>query len=179
MNFCSHCGSKNLSFEIPEGDSYHRFVCKNCGTIHYQNPRIIVGCLVEHENQILLCKRAIEPRKGLWNLPAGFMENGERAEEGALRETYEESHAEVEIKKLHVVYSIPQVNQVYLHFLAHFKYLHYSSTHESSEVQLFKPEEIPWAEIAFQSTAFALKKYLEYGPDYQGVHIGSLQHKEW
>jgi len=173
MNFCSNCGSDKISLEVPEGDSFKRFVCKNCGTVHYQNPRVIVGCLATYEDKILICKRNIEPRFGLWNLPAGFMENGEKAEDGAIRETFEESNANVEIIKLHVVFSIPHVNQVYLHFLGKIKEPSFKATPESAEVRLFTREEIPWNKIAFHSTAFALEKFIEFGPDYPGVHIGS------
>lgn len=178
MNFCSNCGSDKIRLTIPDGDSYQRLVCDNCGTIHYQNPRIIVGCLPIYKNKILLCKRAIQPQKGLWNLPAGFLENGEKAEEGAARETYEESLARVEITKLHVVFSLPKVNQVYLHFLAKLKDQQFGPTQESSEVCLFSIEEIPWDEIAFHSSTYALEKYMEYGEDYTGVHVGSYDGKQ-
>jgi ADP-ribose pyrophosphatase YjhB (NUDIX family) len=120
----------------------------------------------------MLCKRAIEPQHGLWNLPAGFLENGETPEEGAARETLEESMAKVEIVKLHVVFSLPKVNQVYLHFLAKLSDTNFGPTRESLEVQLFEAAEIPWNEIAFHSTSYALEKYLEYGPNHAGVHIG-------
>ena len=118
MNFCSNCGSSKIDYKIPEGDSFHRIVCNDCNRVFYENPRIIVGCLPILGNKVMLCKRAIQPQAGLWNLPAGFMENGEKAEIGAARETLEESQAKVEIIKLHVVFSLPKVNQVYLHFLA-------------------------------------------------------------
>ncbi len=178
MNFCSNCGSKNIGLKIPNGDTYPRFVCEDCGCIFYNNPRIIVGCLPVFEDKILLCRRAIQPQANLWNLPAGFLENGEKAEDGATRETYEESLSKVEIVKLHVVYSLPKVNQVYLHFLAKMSDDHFGPTKESSEVKLFGPEEIPWDELAFHSTAFALEKFMEFGPDYQGVHIGSYNGKQ-
>ena len=178
MNFCSHCGSASISFIVPEGDSYQRFVCEKCGKIFYENPRLIVGCLVDQNNRILLCKRAIKPRLGLWNLPAGFLENGESVEKGAARETLEESLAQVEIIKLHAVFSLPQVDQVYLHFLAKLLPGEIGPTAESSEVRLFSHSEIPWDDIAFHSTTFALKKYLEYGKDHQGVHIGEYNKRE-
>lgn len=178
MNFCSNCGSDKLEYIIPEHDNYFRFVCSNCHTIHYQNPRIIVGCLATWQDKILLCKRAISPQKGLWNLPAGFMENGEKAEEGALRELFEESTARASIVKLHVLYSIPVVNQVYLHFLARLQSPDCQPTHESLEARLFSAEDIPWDNIAFESTTFALQQYLKHGDKYEGVHIGSLEKKE-
>jgi ADP-ribose pyrophosphatase YjhB (NUDIX family) len=178
LNFCSNCGSDKISFKIPENDTYERFICENCGRIFYQNPRIIVGCLPIYQNQILLCKRAIEPQKGLWNLPAGFLENGEKAEDGAIRETLEESMAEVEVLKLHVVFSLPKVNQVYLHFLAKLKSDHFGATKESTEVRLFEIDEIPWELIAFHSTTYALEKFIEYGEAYRGVHVGSYNSKQ-
>lgn len=178
MNYCSQCGSPNLNYVIPPDDSHHRYVCSKCGVVHYDNPRIIVGCLVSHNNRVMLCKRAIEPQYGLWNLPAGFLENGEKAEDGAVRETHEESRASVRILKLHALFSLPKVNQVYLHFLADFMTGHYGPTPESLEVRFFEQHEIPWKEIAFHSTTFALHKYYEFGTAYQGVHVGSYTGKE-
>ncbi|MEN7549877.1 NUDIX hydrolase [Rapidithrix thailandica] len=174
MNFCSNCGSKQISLKIPEGDSLPRFCCEQCGEIFYQNPKIVVGCLPVFEDKILMCKRAIEPRAGFWNLPAGYLENGETAEEGAIRETYEEAHAQVEIIRLHVLYSIPQFNQVYLHFLARMKSPDFSiSTLESTEVRMFAYHEIPWQDIAFSSSTFAIEKFLEAkNSSYEGVHRG-------
>ena len=133
-----------------------------------------MGVLATYENKVLLCKRAIEPRKNLWNLPAGFLENGETAEEGALRETLEEASATVKIEKLHCIYSIPKANQVYLHFLAKMERPEFSVTPESTEVGLFTEDEIPWNEIAFSSTEFALRKYFEQGINYTGTHIGHI-----
>ena len=180
MNFCSHCGSDKILLRIPEGDTYKRFICQKCGTIHYQNPRLIVGCLATFEGKILLCKRDIEPQKGLWNLPAGFLENGEKVEDGALRELFEESKATAEIIKLHVVFSLPEVHQVYLHFLCKLKTQSFSITPESSEVRLFSPDEIPWESMAFQSSTFALQKFIEYGSNFEGVHIGNyLKRENW
>ncbi len=180
MNYCSNCGSPDIVYKIPENDNFKRWVCLKCGKVFYENPRVIVGCLVTDGNRILLCKRAIQPQYGLWNLPAGFLENHERAEEGAKRETYEESGAAVEIVKLHALYSLPVVNQVYLHFLARFKRSsRIGPTKESLEVRFFDPSDIPWDDIAFQSTTFALRKYFEAGNEFQGVHIGSYNEKGW
>ena len=112
MKFCSHCGSPRLELRLPPGDTLPRYVCAECAMIHYQNPKIVVGCLPEWEGRVLLCKRAIEPRYGLWTLPAGFLENGETLPAGALRETLEEAHARVEIIELYTLISLPQINQV-------------------------------------------------------------------
>ena len=162
MNFCSHCGSDQLQFTTPPGDSYNRFICQNCHTIHYINPRAIVGCLPVYDEKIILCQRAIEPCKGKWNLPAGFMENGECAEEGALRELKEETGLDGSIIKLHCVYSIPHVNQVYLIFLTKIESLDIEPGEESLSVTLFDFQEIPWGDIGFSSSVFAIEKYMEY-----------------
>lgn len=172
MNYCSNCGSNELNFVIPIGDHKERFVCANCTTIHYSNPNVIVGTLVVHNGGILLAKRAIEPRLGLWNLPAGFLENNELTPDGAKRETFEETLAKVEIKHLHCVYDLPKVNQVYLFYRAELLQDTIGVTPESSEVRFFKFNEIPWDELAFTSSAFAIKTYLENKESTQ-THIGS------
>ncbi len=160
MKFCSNCGHSVIKM-IPEGDNVERYVCLNCKTIHYQNPKIIVGTIPILENKILLCKRAIEPQYGKWTIPAGFLELGERVEEGAIRETLEEANAKVEIIKLQTVYSIPKINQVYLLFLAKLLNLDFYPGHETLITQLFNFDEIPWEEIAFAAVKFALKTYIE------------------
>ncbi len=139
--------------------------------MHYQNPRMIVGCLAVKDDRILLCKRSIEPGYGLWNLPAGFLEKEETVEEGAARETREEALTEVAIDRLFCVYNLPHANQVYLHFLAELT-SDYAPGPESLEVELFKPDEIPWGDIAFSSTTFALEQYLSQ-PDLPHTHIGT------
>jgi len=126
----------------------------------------------------MLCKRAIQPQKGLWNLPAGFLENGENAEEGAARETLEESKAMVDIIRLHTVFSLPKVNQVYMIFLAKLKNKDFGPTAESTEVKLFGIDEIPWEDIAFHSTTFALERFLEYGEGHPEAHIGNYAGKQ-
>ena len=120
MKYCSQCGSR-VVLMIPDGDNRERHVCEQCGFIHYQNPKIVTGCIAEWNNSILLCRRAIEPRYGLWTIPAGFMENGETVEHAAQRETIEEACAEVEITDLYSVVNIPHVNQVYMIFRAQMK----------------------------------------------------------
>ncbi|WP_333839650.1 NUDIX hydrolase, partial [Pelomicrobium sp.] len=117
MNFCSNCGAR-VEYRVPPGDTLPRYVCPACGAIHYQNPKIVVGCIPEWEDRVLLCRRAIEPRYGYWTLPAGFMENGETTFQAALRETMEEARARVELGPLYTVYNLPHVNQVYLMFRA-------------------------------------------------------------
>lgn len=158
MNYCSECG-KPVQRRVPPGDHRPRFVCDACNTVHYENPRLIVGCLPVWEEQVLLCKRANEPRSGYWTLPAGFLETGETIEEGALRETLEEAHAEVDIVRLFSVYSIPSIGQVYLFFLARLRNLDFSPGAETERTQLFRESEVPWNEIAFSSVRFSLEHY--------------------
>jgi ADP-ribose pyrophosphatase YjhB (NUDIX family) len=159
MKFCSHCGSAALAYRIPEGDTLARCVCASCGTIHYQNPKTVVGCLPEWEDRVLLCKRAIEPRLGLWTLPAGFLENGETIETGALRETAEEAGARVEIGALYTVISLADINQVYMMFRARLLDLDFGPGTESLEVRLFAEDEIPWGDIAFRTIVRTLRNY--------------------
>ncbi len=160
MKFCSECGSAG-TMRIPKGDNRHRFICDGCGRIHYRNPRIIAGCIALWDGKILLCKRAIEPRKGWWTIPGGFLEQGEVAEVGAARETLEEACATVEISSLHTMYSIPHISQVYLVFLANLVDGSYGAGVESEEVKLVSVDEIPWDEIAFSAVKFSLEKYIE------------------
>lgn len=159
MKFCSQCGS-TLVQRIPPGDHYTRFVCDACGTIHYQNPRVIVGCVPEYEGRILVCKRAIEPRRGFWTVPAGFLENGETLQQGAARECWEEALARVEIGSLLSLVTIIGAHQVHAFFRARLSEPGFGAGPESLEVKLVTPEEIPWAEIAFQSSIFTLQRYL-------------------
>lgn len=174
MNFCSHCGAVVQLVHLPN-DALPRYVCATCATIHYQNPKMVTGCVVYRQNRVLLCKRAIEPCFGMWNLPAGYLENGETAEKGAMREVWEEAHAEVSIQGLHCIYSIPRINQVYLIFLASLNNLQFSPTSESSEVALFSETEINWNEIAFTSSVFALKHFFsDLREGTARVHIGSF-----
>ena len=160
MKFCSNCAHP-VEFRIPPGDSLPRHVCPACGTIHYQNPKLVVGALAEWEDRILLCRRAIEPRHGMWTLPAGFMENDETTQEGARRETLEESLADVTIGSLLAVVHVLHANQVHVMFRARMHEPRFGATAESLEVRLCEESEIPWGEIAFRSVDFALKRYFE------------------
>jgi 8-oxo-dGTP pyrophosphatase MutT (NUDIX family) len=136
MNFCSSCGSK-VTLLIPAGDNRHRFVCDECGMIHYQNPNVVTGCIPEWEDKILLCKRAIEPRYGTWTLPAGFMENGESSMFGAAREAKEEANAGV----LHQGLASPG--------------------EESLEVKLVSEDDVPWDRLSFPVIMETLRLYYE------------------
>ena len=160
MKYCSNCGSYT-SLQIPAGDTLPRHVCQRCKTIHYQNPKIVVGCIPEWQGQILLCKRAIEPRYGLWTIPAGFMENGETASEAASRETWEEAVTKVDISDLFVVFNLPQINQVYMMFLASLSTPDFSPGNESLECKLLDENEIPWPNLAFPTITHTLKFYFK------------------
>jgi ADP-ribose pyrophosphatase YjhB (NUDIX family) len=160
MKFCSQCGHE-VALTVPEGDTLPRHVCGQCGTVHYENPKVVVGCVPEYEGRILICKRAIEPRLGYWTIPAGFMENGETLQEGAARETLEEAEAQVEIGELFAIVDVVRANQVHMMFRARMLNERYGAGHESLEVRLIEPDDIPWDEIAFASVRFGLEAWLE------------------
>lgn len=160
MNYCSNCGAP-LQFLIPPGDHLPRYVCNACKTIHYENPKMVVGSIPEWEGRILLCRRAIEPRHGLWTLPAGFMENGETTEQAAAREGLEEAHANARIGRLYTLYNLPHINQVHIFFRATLLDLSFSPGSESLEVALFHEEEIPWQQLAFASVRETLRHYYD------------------
>ena len=174
MNYCSSCGEK-VSLVIPEGDNRQRHVCNSCDTIHYENPKIVTGCIPEWQDKILLCKRAIEPRIGLWTLPAGFMENRETNIEGAARETAEEANAKVDNMQLFSVFSIAHINQVYTMYRGDLVAGEASPGIESLDVALLTEDEIPWENIAFQVITETLKLY--YKDKKQGrfsTHYGDI-----
>ena len=158
-NYCMKCGSKTEQI-IPDGDQKLRHVCSECNAIHYQNPKIITGCLVEHDDKILLCRRAIEPQHGKWTLPAGFMENNETCSEGAIRETQEEANAKISQLHLYSVYDIPHISQVYMIYRAQLDDMKFSPGIESLEVKLFSKQDIPWTELAFSVIRQTLISYL-------------------
>lgn len=160
MKFCSHCGNK-VEHKIPEADNRPRFVCISCEFIHYQNPNIVAGTIPVYGDKILLCKRAIEPRYGYWTLPAGFMENKETTQEAAVRETWEEAEANVEINQLFSMINVPQIDQVHIFFLGTLSEPKFSAGSESLEVALFTEDQIPWDEIAFPTVKKTLKLFLE------------------
>jgi ADP-ribose pyrophosphatase YjhB (NUDIX family) len=160
MKFCSHCGAP-VTVRVPPGDTLPRHVCDACHAIHYQNPRMVVGCIPEWEDRILLCRRGIEPRHGLWTVPAGYMENGETTFAGAMRETLEEANARVEIEALYALYNIPHINQVYILFRARLLDTAYRPGAETLEARLFAEKDIPWEQIAFASVRNTLVHYYE------------------
>ena len=152
--------SPEFALEIPQGDDKERSVCQRCEFIDYQNPKIVAGSVVLKDGKILLCKRAIEPRKGYWTLPAGFMELGESVEEAAQREAQEEALADIEIDRLLAVYSVPRIGQVQVMFRARLKG-DYGVGPESQEVKLVDWKDIPWSELAFPTVVWALTHYAE------------------
>lgn len=175
MNFCSSCGAR-VALRVPAGDTVPRHVCDACGTIHYQNPKLIVGCIPEWEQRILLCRRAIEPRYGLWTLPAGFMENGETTVQGAARETLEEANARVEVGPLFALWSIPHISQVYALFRARLLDLDFHAGAETLELRLVDEHEIPWNELAFATVRNTLTRY--FNDRRKGrfeFHVGTIE----
>ncbi len=158
MNFCPSCGSA-VSLQVPEGDDRERFVCSQCQRIHYSNPRVIVGCVPYYEGRVLLCKRAIEPRKDYWTLPAGFMENGETTPEGAARETWEEARAQVSNLELYRVFDVTSISQVYMFYRCDLDRGEYGVGPESLETNLYREKDIPWSNIAFPVVKQTLRSF--------------------
>ncbi len=157
--FCIQCGSQHIAARIPDGDDHLRDVCDNCGHIHYFNPKVVVGTLPVWQNKVLLCKRAIEPRYGKWTLPAGFLEEGETLEGGALRETFEEAGARIQLDGLYTVLSLPDISQVYMLYRASLTDIDFVAGAESLDVALFEEGEIPWDELAFRAISITLRHY--------------------
>jgi ADP-ribose pyrophosphatase YjhB (NUDIX family) len=163
MNYCSHCGA-SLSRRTPLGDDRPRYVCDACHTVHYENPKIVVGCIPEWEDHILLCRRAIEPRLGFWTVPAGYLEMGETLEEGARREALEEAGVRLEILNLYTLVELTHISQVYVVFRAQLLDTQFAPGTESSEVRLFREQDIPWDSMAFSSIKESLRLYFEDKP---------------
>ena len=177
MKFCTSCGN-SVTLRVPVGDDRERFVCSSCEFIHYINPRIIVGCVAVHEDR-LLCKRAIEPRKNYWTLPAGFMENGETTPEGAARETWEEARARVSELELYRVYDVPSISQVYMFYRCDLDRGEFGVGPESLESGLYTEADIPWGEIAFPVVRETLKEY--FADARQGsfpVRVSAVERRE-
>ncbi|MBU6304426.1 MAG: zinc ribbon domain-containing protein [Betaproteobacteria bacterium] len=175
MKFCSLCGSPTQE-RVPEGDTRLRAVCSRCDVIHYVNPKMVLGTIPVWGEQVLLCRRAIEPRLGMWTLPAGFMEVGESTANGAMRETMEEAGARVELGPLFSVLDVPHVDQVHLFYLATLLDLDFAAGPESLEVRLFHEHEIPWASIAFRTIIATLRFYFHdrrHGTI--GLHTGDIR----
>ncbi len=160
IKFCNYCGAK-VEYKIPASDDHKRAICTQCKAIHYQNPKIITGVIVEHEGQILLAKRAIQPRYGTWTLPAGFMELGETVQAGARRECFEETEAKLKNVEFFGIYNTISNSQVYTIFRAQLDVKHFTATAESLDVKLYYPKDIPWDNIAFPCVEHALKRFVK------------------
>lgn len=174
IRFCRACGAPT-EYRTPPDDNRLRAVCTVCGTVHYENPLNVVGTVPVWQDQVLLCRRNIEPRFGLWTLPAGFMELGETAPEGALRETDEEAGAHVELEGLFTVLSVPRVGQVHLFYRARMLDTHLAPGPETIEARLFREDEIPWDELAFRTVRETLTLYFADRRKGQfGVHAADI-----
>jgi len=174
MKFCSRCGGP-IAQRVPDGDNRQRAVCQQCDHIHYENPRVVVGCLVEHDGRVLMCKRAIEPRRGYWTLPAGFLELGESMAEGATRETHEEAGASVEIIAPYTHLDIPSIGQIYMFYRARMRTEAYAAGPESLEVEWMTPQQLPWDDLAFSVVRETLRLWVdELGNDRYAIHRGTV-----
>lgn len=160
MNFCNLCGGK-VKLRVPEGEDRPRFVCADCATIHYQNPKMVIGAIPVMGGKILLCRRAIEPRKNKWTIPAGWLENGETVSACAIRETAEEAWANIDDLQPYVFVDLHFINLVYLIFRARLLNQDFHAGSESFEVMLFTPEEIPWEDLAFPAVRETLKCFCD------------------
>jgi len=158
IDHCARCGTR-VEQRIPEDDNRERAVCPSCQHVHYINPLNVVGTLPVWEDQVLLCKRNIEPRKGLWTLPAGFMEMGETTEEGACRETDEEAGARIELLGLYSILNVVPAGQVHFFYRARLLDTHFAPGPETMEARLFGEAEIPWDELAFRTVRMTLERF--------------------
>ena len=158
MNFCSSCGNP-LAEKVPRNDDRRRHVCSDCGTVHYQNPKIVTGCLPVWENSVLLCRRAIEPRRGYWTVPAGFMELDETVQQGAIRETWEEARARVSNIDLYRVFDVPYISQIYMFYRCDLDNGEHAAGPESLETGLYDESDVPWDEIAFPVISQTLREF--------------------
>jgi ADP-ribose pyrophosphatase YjhB (NUDIX family) len=176
MDYCTRCAAP-LTKQIPEGEDRLRFVCSGCGFIHYQNPVTVVGCIVESEGRILMCRRAIEPASGKWTLPAGFLEMEESSAAGALRETHEEAGAHAEVLGLHSSLDLPFIGQIYSLYRARLLKPEITAGVESLEVAFMEPDSIPWDDLAFPVIHHALRLFLaDQSSGEWGVHSGLLEY---
>lgn len=158
MKYCSDCG-QTLEIQTPTGDTRERFVCQSCHKVHYQNPNVVAGVVAHSGEKVLLCRRGIEPQKGYWCLPAGFMENGESSDQAAAREAVEETYAKLEMQSLYAVFNLPHIDQVYMYYLAKLEDENIGAGRETIEAGLFAEDEIPWDQLAYPTIAAVLKQY--------------------
>ncbi|MDX1542069.1 MAG: NUDIX hydrolase [Geminicoccaceae bacterium] len=160
MRFCPTCGG-SVDLRMPPGDTAERHVCARCGTIHYQNPKVVVGAVCSFGDRVLLCRRAIEPRRGFWTIPAGYLEIGESTEAAARREAYEEAYARIEIQGLLAVYNVVRIHQVQIHYRARLIDPEVAPGEETLELDLFRWQDIPWSELAFPTVTWVLRRAIE------------------
>lgn len=160
MRYCSQCGS-SISYRIPPGDSLPRYICDQCRTIHYENPKMVVGCIPEWNERILFCRRAIEPQYGKWTIPAGFLEKGETLAAAAKRETFEEAGAVLAALEPFALFDLVFVGQIYLIFRSGLKDPGFKAGDESLEVRFFREEEVPWKDLAFPVIRKSLRLYFK------------------
>lgn len=176
MKYCSECGSANLAHKAPGHDTHTRLTCQDCGKIFYHNPNVIAGCIVEHDGKYLMCQRAIKPRPGSWTLPAGFMECGETVEEAAKREVWEETGARVDIISPYSVFSVPQIDEVYIIFRASLIEFSDEPGPETAQVELLSPDEIPWDNIFYPAIKDIFQRYIEEkSRGVFGIYMGCSQ----
>lgn len=174
LRFCPCCGADGLSHNLPPGDTHARLNCSACGYIHYQNPKIIAGCIIEQDGKYLLCQRAIPPRPGTWTLPAGFMEQGETTEQAALREVWEESGVRAEILSPYSIFSVPTISEVYIIFRATALEVTGHFGPETLACHFFSPEDIPWQHIYYPAIQQILERYIaERQAGVYGIYTGS------
>lgn len=179
MSFCPNCGAPT-EYRIPAGDDRERNICTASGEIFYDNPRNVVGCIVERERRILMCRRAIEPRLGFWTLPAGFLELNETVADGAARETREEAGAEVIDRQLFSMLDVPQIGQVHIFFRAGLDGNAYSAGQESEEVRFMSEDEIDWQQLAFPTIHRTLEHYFaDRAAGVFGLHMEALGKADW
>jgi ADP-ribose pyrophosphatase YjhB (NUDIX family) len=179
MKFCTSCGNA-VTLKVPDGDDRERYVCTSCELIHYSNPRVIVGCVPVYRDQVLLCRRAIEPRRNFWTLPAGFMENGETTPQGAARETWEEARARVSNLELYRVFDVPYISQIYMFYRCDLDDGVYGVGPESLETALYSRDEIPWEEIAFPVVHETLKEYFaDADSGHFPVRVSAIERGSW
>ena len=175
MKFCPSCAAP-VAERIPEGDHRLRSVCTACGAVHYRNPKLVAGCVPEHAGRILICRRAIEPRRGFWTIPAGFMEVGETLQQAAARECHEEALARVEVGSLCAVVHVLHAEQVHVMFRARLAAGDYGVGPESLETVLCDERDVPWPELAFASVRFTLRRYFEdRAAGLEGLHFHTLE----
>lgn len=178
MKFCSKCGGA-ITLRVPDGDSRERAVCDACEHIHYENPRVIVGCIVEDAGRVLMCRRAIEPRRGHWTLPAGFLELGESTAAGAARETLEEAEARVEVVAPYTHLDVPTIGQLYIFYRARMISPDFGAGPESLEVCWMRPQELPWEELAFSVVRETLRLWVDdHRNESYRIHQGTVKPRD-